>query len=100
MSQELTHIKNAVDKYDLEGKVVDVIAKLQQLVAEHGQDIELEIETEQEEYGDSWYTKARLFRPETDREQEERVAKTKVAHAQQRAYRKQMYDQLKKEFEE
>ncbi len=107
MAKKYLEVYNSqrVSTYDLEGKVVDVIAQLQAYVKSLGDGVTIEYETGYFDGEDSEYV-LRWKRLETDEERAGRLARARVdkankltAIADEREGRRKMYERLRTEFE-
>ena len=81
-----------VDRYTLEGKVVDIISNLHEFVEKHGEDVQIQWELD---YDDQYTHRVGHYRPMNEEELAAHEARKKVIAECRRA----QYEQLKKEFE-
>lgn len=81
-----------VDRYDFEGKVVDIISKLHEYVEKHGEDVVIDWYYD---YDDIYTPRVGRYRPMNEYELAARKAQEKRLADVRRA----QYEQLKKEFE-
>ncbi len=89
------------DRYNLEGDLIEVVAKLQGIIDEHP-DKKLELELDYSTgYYDSVEVRAEIYwyAEETDEQYAKRLKEQEEYQARTTWYRRQQYEQLKKEFE-
>jgi len=91
------------DAYDFDTKAVDIIARMQDLVKEHGPDVYLDWDPRHHEPYDSnpsptyW---VKVIRPETDEEWNKRTAEHTEMLSRQEVAEREQYEKLKSKFGE
>jgi hypothetical protein len=78
------------------GTLKDALEKIQDLIAEYGEDAE--IDTYQERYSDTEYLGVYVHRPETDEEMKRRIAEEEKWDAQQARRDREEFERLKAKF--
>lgn len=89
--------KNNISLYDLGGRVVDVIDKLQSYVLDYGEDTILTIE--EDPYSDVPHIEISWLRKETDEEREKRLAKQRKEREREKKRKEKEKKRLRREYE-
>lgn len=103
MDKECTAAKYSL--YELDGSIEDYIKRIREVVDEripheYVDTAKIEFDSENDGFGDSYdYMYIKYTRPETSKEEEERIARDKRMQEARDKSDKEWYEKLKKKFE-